>query len=179
MYPRNEHRISMYNDSTVGATLRAARESLGLTVRDMADITRIQPVWLECIEQDRYGEMPAEVFIRGFLRSYARELRLDEEMVFEAYLAQTDQLRQEEPVVVEEEMDTVERFLLARYPMNSSSGRYLYGAAVAAFVAVLAGVVLALSSGVEPDAAATNFRVNDTTEAWQPALDNSSDWRRR
>lgn len=169
---------SMHYDSTVGATLRTARESLGLTVRDMADITRIQPVWLECIEQDRYGEMPAEVFIRGFLRSYARELRLDEDAIFEAYLAQTGQLRAIQPMVIDE-LETVDRFAKARLAMPAPSSRYMYGAAVAAFVALLAGVILALSTGVEPDAAASNFRVNDTTDAWQPALDNSSDWRRR
>lgn len=168
----------MHNHSTVGATLRTARESLGLTVRDMADITRIQPVWLECIEQDRYDEMPAEVFVRGFLRSYARELRLDEDAVFEAYLAQTGQFRAIQPVVIEE-TETVDRFAKARLAMPPPSSRYIYGAAVAAFVALLAGVILALSTGVEPDAAASNFRVNDTTDAWQPALDNSSDWRRR
>lgn len=167
----------MFNDSTVGTNLKAGRESLGLTVRDMAGITRIQPVWLECLEEDRYSEMPAEVFVRGFLRSYARELRLDEDAIFDAYLAQTGQLREAAPVVDEEE--AVDRFMLARYPMSSSSRGYLYGAAVAAFIAVLAGVVLLVSSGVEPDAAASNFRVNDTTEAWQPALDSSSDWRRR
>lgn len=168
----------MQNDTTVGATLRTARESLGLTVRDMADITRIQPVWLECIEQDRYSEMPAEVFIRGFLRSYARELRLDEDGIFEAYLAETGQHRAIQPAGRQDDV-TVDRFALARMAMPSATSRYVYGAAVAAFVALLAGVILAVSAGNEPDAAAANFRVNDTTDAWQPALDNSSDWRRR
>src|SRR5690554_4930576 len=114
----------MHNDSTVGTNLKAARESLGLTVRDMADITRIQPVWLDCLEQDRYAEMPAEVFVRGFLHSYARELRLDEGAIFDAYLAQTGQLRDVSPAVVDEE-EAVDRFMLARYPMTSSSRGYL------------------------------------------------------
>lgn len=168
----------MQNDTTVGATLKATRESLGLTVRDMADITRIQPVWLECIEQDRYSEMPAEVFVRGFIRSYARELRLCEETVFDAYMAQTGQNRQEALVPVVNQQ-TLERTALARRVAARSSNRVVYGAVLAACVALLAGVILAFSGSSEPDAAAANFRVNDTTDAWQPALDGSSDWRRR
>lgn len=168
----------MQNDTTVGATLKAVRESLGLTVRDMADITRIQPVWLECIEQDRYSEMPAEVFVRGFIRSYARELRLCEETMFETYLTQTGQNRQEALVPVVDAA-ALDRATLARGLATSRTNRYVYGAALAAAIAVLAGVILSFSSNSEPDAAAANFRVNDTTDAWQPALDGSSDWRRR
>ena len=168
----------MQNDMTVGATLKAARESLGLAVRDMADITRIQPVWLEFIEQDRYAEMPAEVFVRGFIRSYARELRLSEETIFEAYLAQTGQKRQEAlaPVV---NIDRVNSSMLARRSVVPARNRYAYGAAVAAGVLLLAGAILAFTGNSEPDSAAANFRTNDTTDAWQPALDASSDWRRR
>lgn len=168
----------MQNDTTVGATLKATRESLGLTVRDMADITRIQPVWLECIEQDRYSEMPAEVFIRGFIRSYARELRLCEETVFEAYMAQTGQNRQEALIPVVNQQ-TLARTAFAHRIASRSPNRMVYVGALAACVALLAGAILAFSGSSEPDAAAANFRVNDTTDAWQPALDGSSDWRRR
>lgn len=173
--------FSMNNDShamTVGQTLRHARESLGLTIRDMAEITRIQNVWLECIEHDRYDEMPAEVFIRGFLRNYTRELRLDEDVIFDQYLAQTGQLRAIAPADVSESA-TVQRFAHAHLANRSSSARYLYFAAAAAMIALLAGAILAVSTGAEQDTAASNFRVNDTTDAWQPALDNASDWRRQ
>src|SRR5690625_2001180 len=117
--------FSMNNDShamTVGQTLRHARESLGLTIRDMAEITRIQKVWLECIEHDRYDEMPAEVFIRGFLRNYTRELRLDEDMIFDQYLAQTGQLRAIAPADVSESA-TVQRFAHAHLANRSSSAQ--------------------------------------------------------
>lgn len=173
--------LSMNNDhkaTTVGDTLRNARESLGLSIRDMAEITRIQAVWLECIEQDRYSEMPAEVFIRGFLRNYTRELRLDEDAIFDRYLAQTGQLRAIAPAATSE-AKTANRFANAHLANRSSSSRYLYAAAAAAVIALLAGTILTLSISTEPDAAATNFRVNDTTDAWQPALDSASDWRRQ
>lgn len=158
--------------------LREGREALGLSFADMAEITRIQPMWLHCLEQERFEEMPAEVFIRGFIKSYARELRLNEEEVFETYLRQTSQYRAAAAGPTEID-DAPQRLAVARLAAPSNGARYAYGAAVAMLVALLAVAVLAMSSGGQPDSAASNFRSNDTTEAWQPALDSSADWRRR
>lgn len=170
---------AMNKERSVGAMLREGREALGLSFADMAEITRIQPMWLHCLEQERFDEMPAEVFIRGFLKSYARELRLDEAEVFQTYLRQTAQNQASSSVPVELDDDAPQRLAVARLASPSTGARYAYGAAVAMLVALLAVAVLAMSSGGEPDSAASNFRSNDTTEAWQPALDSSADWRRR
>ncbi len=56
----------------LGARLRAAREARGMSVRDISDQIRIRPALLEALEAGRRDELPADVFVRGFIRSYAR-----------------------------------------------------------------------------------------------------------
>lgn len=62
---------------TPGAVLAAAREAAGLTRPDVAGQMRISLRQLEAIESDRYQELPGAVFVRGFVRNYARLLNLD------------------------------------------------------------------------------------------------------
>lgn len=70
---------------TPGQMLREARETKGLTLADMAAMTRIPRTQLEHLERDRFEEYVAEVFVRGHLRNYARELHLDSEYVLQCY----------------------------------------------------------------------------------------------
>lgn len=68
-----------------GTRIQQAREAHGLSVRDLAATTRIPHTSLTHIEQDRYEELPAEVFVRGFLRNISRELKLDSAEIIDAY----------------------------------------------------------------------------------------------
>jgi len=70
--------------STPGAALASARERLGLSVADVAGQMRIAPRQVEAIEADRYGELPGAVFVRGFVRNYARLLKLDPQPLLHA-----------------------------------------------------------------------------------------------
>jgi hypothetical protein len=54
------------------AWLREGRSARGLTIEDVARITRIQQRTLERLEDGRFDELPADVFVRGFIRNYAR-----------------------------------------------------------------------------------------------------------
>jgi cytoskeleton protein RodZ len=63
--------------ATPGATLAAARQAHGLSVTDVAEQMRISPRQVAAIESGRYGELPGAVFVRGFVRNYARLLKLD------------------------------------------------------------------------------------------------------
>lgn len=69
-----------------GPLLRAVREARRLTIRDIANRTKISPTHLESIEEERWSWLPARVFLRGFLISYARELKLDPEQVSRTFL---------------------------------------------------------------------------------------------
>jgi transcriptional regulator with XRE-family HTH domain len=63
----------------IGATLRQAREGRGLALEDAAQATRIRVKYLAALEDERFGALPAEVYARAFLRTYAELLGLDGE----------------------------------------------------------------------------------------------------
>jgi hypothetical protein len=58
--------------------LRAGRAERQLTLDDVARVTKIQPRILEKIEAGQLEGLPAEVFVRGFVKSFARCVGLDE-----------------------------------------------------------------------------------------------------
>lgn len=63
----------------LGERFRAAREARGASLSDVADQIRIRSVYLSAIEDGHWDAIGAPVYIRGFLRTYARYLRLDPE----------------------------------------------------------------------------------------------------
>lgn len=69
-----------------GALLRALREAKGLSLRDLMARTRIGVNHLQNIEEENFALLPDRVFLRGFLLSYARELKLDPARVAKTYL---------------------------------------------------------------------------------------------
>jgi cytoskeletal protein RodZ len=60
-------------------SLRDARVTAGLSVVDVERDTRINRTYIEAIESGRFTDLPAPVYARGFVRSYARYLGLDPE----------------------------------------------------------------------------------------------------
>ncbi len=68
-----------------GAALRRVRESMGLTIAEVAERTRIRPRQIESLEEEAFAARPERVFVRGFVMAYARELRLDPERVWGSY----------------------------------------------------------------------------------------------
>jgi flagellar biosynthesis protein FlhG len=69
-----------------GPDLRRIREARGVSLRHMANVTKIGTRFLEYIEEDRFGFLPAPVYLRGFLQEYARMVSLDPRRVAEAYM---------------------------------------------------------------------------------------------
>ncbi len=70
---------------TLGSHLKATRKELGFTLEEVAEETKIAIYVLRAMEADRWDTLPAEVFIKGFLRSYAEVLGLDPQEVLERY----------------------------------------------------------------------------------------------
>src|SRR5690349_3188385 len=68
----------------IGRRLRAARESQGLTVQDVATRTRIHSAYLEKIEAGLTEGLPALTFVRGFMRNYIQTLAIDDHSLVEA-----------------------------------------------------------------------------------------------
>lgn len=65
----------------LGEYLKAAREKKGRSLSEMAERTRISLSFLQALENDEYSAIPGDVFVSGFLRSYARELGLSQKDV--------------------------------------------------------------------------------------------------
>src|SRR6478609_10456291 len=65
-----------------GEELRREREIRAISLKEIADATKISKRFLEAIERNDHKTLPAPVFTRGFVREYARYLGLSvEEMV--------------------------------------------------------------------------------------------------
>jgi cytoskeletal protein RodZ len=64
---------------SVGEFFRQVRETKGLTVDEVASKTRIRSDFVKALEDGNFAKLPDQVFARGFVRSYARSLGLDEE----------------------------------------------------------------------------------------------------
>jgi hypothetical protein len=69
----------------LGQQLRAARERRGAALEQVSEATRIRGPYLEALERHDWQALPAEVFTRGYLRSYADFLGLDQERLLKAY----------------------------------------------------------------------------------------------
>ena len=65
--------------ASVAERLRRAREEQNLTVYQVAEITKIKTDHIRALEAGRYDTFAAPVYIRGFVRTYAKALKLDVE----------------------------------------------------------------------------------------------------
>ncbi len=71
--------VSEPEASRPGSVLRAEREALGVTVREISETLNLSISIIEAIESDDLDRLPGPVFARGYVRGYARLLELDPE----------------------------------------------------------------------------------------------------
>ena len=65
---------------TLGERLQEARQRLGVTLREAAEFTKIRTDYLQSMEANQFESIPlADVYKRGFVKVYAKYLRLDDE----------------------------------------------------------------------------------------------------
>src|SRR5688500_10448829 len=73
---------------TVGARLREAREKQGVSLRQIANTTRISVMSLEALERSDLSRLPGGIFTRSFIRAYAEEVGLDPDQMIQDFLAE-------------------------------------------------------------------------------------------
>jgi cytoskeleton protein RodZ len=73
--------------SSFGSWLRRQREARQISLREVADRTKISMRYLQAMEDDRFEVLPAPVFAKGFLREYARYVGLSPDEVVNHYLS--------------------------------------------------------------------------------------------
>ena len=89
--------------STLGEKLRQARLERGISISEVAEQTRISPLYLEAIDVDNYKTLPGGIFNKGFVRSYAKYVGVDEQEALQDYsrlVAQNEEKEEEKFEIV-------------------------------------------------------------------------------
>lgn len=97
---------------TLGEKLQQAREARGITIAEVAEQTRISPLYIESIENNDYRTLPGGIFNKGFVKSFAKYVGVDEQEALQDYanlMAAQDIPAAEEPKVYKPEVLTDER----------------------------------------------------------------------
>jgi cytoskeleton protein RodZ len=123
-----------------GVFLRKEREKKGLSQDQIAEMTKLRRHMVDALEREDWDKLPPPVFVKGFIRSYAKALGLDEIEVLDLY---------EEAATLESEKP--EPLLEPRKTGKRPYGLFLF------IAVVLAGVLLVLwkDFGPEEKAAST------------------------
>lgn len=125
--------------ASFGGWLRRQREMREISLRDIADRTKISLRYLEAMEENRFDLLPAPIFAKGFLREYARYVGLSPDEVVNHYLAVQQQASPEEDGVKKDQT-------LAGRPHRGKPVRsWTYGLFLALAVLALIAVIWALA----------------------------------
>jgi cytoskeletal protein RodZ len=119
-----------------GGLLRNARQQKGLTIADLSRTTKIKEAQLERLEAAQMDALPAEVFVVGFIKAYAREVGIDSSEALRRY---RDALPK--PQIIETAAPVPEESGEAPLPLH---GRRLGVALVVFLILIVATVTLSL-----------------------------------
>ncbi len=70
---------------TLGEKLKKLRSDKRTSIGEASKFTKIQPAYLEYLEEGTWEKLPADVYVKGFLRSYADFLGVDEKILIRLY----------------------------------------------------------------------------------------------
>lgn len=70
---------------TLGEKLKKLRGDFRMSLSEISKVTKIQVKYLEYLENGEYNKLPADVYVRGFLKSYALYLNIDEHAFIKLY----------------------------------------------------------------------------------------------
>lgn len=95
--PEPEDDLDPESESAVfdGPRLRRSRLRRGLELDRIAEITKISPTYLRFLEEERFEALPANVYVRGFVKAYASCVGLDPHAAELGYMERCEQARGE------------------------------------------------------------------------------------
>jgi hypothetical protein len=73
-----------------GARLRRSRLRRGMEIEDVARVTKVNPTYVRFVEEERFVDLPARVYVRGFVSAYASCVGLDPRKVADSYMQRFD-----------------------------------------------------------------------------------------
>ncbi|PIQ99915.1 MAG: hypothetical protein COV66_09960 [Nitrospinae bacterium CG11_big_fil_rev_8_21_14_0_20_45_15] len=68
-----------------GSFLKSERELRGISLEEISDVTKVRLTFLKAIESNNFDEFPGEVFIKGYIRSYAKAIGSDVDEILNIY----------------------------------------------------------------------------------------------
>jgi cytoskeleton protein RodZ len=149
--------------ASLGQDLKRERELRGISLQEIADSTRISLRFLQAVEEDRLDIIPGPFFVRAILRSYARNVGLDENQVLNRY---------QEKVMFEEQLEYQEArkrpSLPPRLPRPKKAIVWMLGAIVLIGTAAL--LYIFVFSSAESGRVPKKSPVQAKAEAATPAL---------
>jgi cytoskeletal protein RodZ len=72
--------------ASIGQELKRERELRGISLKEIAEATKINLRFLRALEEDRFDMLPEKFFTRGIIRTYAKYLGLDEQVALNTYI---------------------------------------------------------------------------------------------
>ena len=91
MTDENQVAVPAGEGESFGSWLRSQREVRQVELQTITQASKINIRYLEALEQDRFDLLPATIFVKGFLREYARIVGLDSDEVLNFYLVASAQ----------------------------------------------------------------------------------------
>lgn len=82
-----------------GSAMRSSREEQNLTVQEIATRLRLSVKQIEALEADNFSALPEPTIVRGFIRNYAKQLKIDAEPLLQAYSAMAPSSEPHEMIV--------------------------------------------------------------------------------
>jgi curved DNA-binding protein CbpA len=76
-----------------GQRLRRTRLFRGYEIDDISDVTKVSGTHLRNIEEENFIDLPADVYVRGFVTAYATAIGLNPEIVVPSYMARVQESR--------------------------------------------------------------------------------------
>ncbi len=133
--------------ATPGAQLAAQREAMGLSVEQIADQLKLAPRQVVALEAGDYASLPNMAVVRGFVRAYAKVVKLDPTPL----VAMIEVISPTSPEAAPPRRERAAEFSESRFPLmtDRSSGRggWILGAVVVV-AALIGGGVYAYQSGL-------------------------------
>ena len=86
----------MASIDNIGFTLKTARESFNKSLFDLSKLTNLSVKQLTLLEENKFDEIGEGVFVIGFLRIYAKVLRINPNLIIESYKANYENMSLEQ-----------------------------------------------------------------------------------
>ncbi|WP_332852448.1 helix-turn-helix domain-containing protein [Duganella sp. S19_KUP01_CR8] len=146
--------------ATPGAQLAARREAMGLTVEQIADQLKLAPRQVKALEAGDYAALPNMAVVRGFVRAYAKVVKLDATPL----VAMIEVISPTSHEAAPPRKEIAATFTESRFPSMTgrSPGPAAWLVGVAVVVVVAAAGAYAYQAGLIP---ATLFQRSDKDEA--------------